>query len=50
MTAGAIKMIQHLTSEMEKAYASNNDSVGNAYLARLSAYKAQFARAGIIII
>jgi hypothetical protein len=51
MNATAIaNHLNNLTSAMEAAYAAGKTLVGDAYLARIIRYKAQFAEIGLVLV
>jgi len=50
MNAAAANELNRLTAMMEAAYAAGKISVGDAYLARIIRYKAQFAEIGLVLV
>ena len=50
MTTAAANELNRLTSAMEDAYAAGRALVGDAYLARIIRYKAQFAAIGLVLV
>lgn len=46
----AANELNRLTTEMEAAYAAGKTLLGDAYLARVIRYKAQFAAIGLVLV